>query len=77
MARQSGNSGSRERAASRGLAAAGKSGRRIARKLAQGTLLAAGIAATQFSPPEIDARFHLFNPTLVDRLQAPITRYHE
>jgi hypothetical protein len=52
-------------------------GRRLARRLAQGTILAAGIAATQFGIPEIDPRFHLFSPTLVDRLQAPISRYRE
>jgi hypothetical protein len=51
--------------------------RGIARTLAQSTLLAAGIAVSQFNPPEIDSRFHLFNPNLVDRLRAPITRYHE
>jgi hypothetical protein len=50
---------------------------RIARALAQSTLLAAGIAAAQAGGPEMDARFHMFDPTLVDRLQAPITRHHE
>jgi hypothetical protein len=25
----------------------------------------------------MDSRFHMFDPTLVDRLQAPITRHHE
>ncbi len=49
---------------------------RVARALAQTTLLAAGIAAAQ-TGIETDARFHLFDPTLVDRLQAPITRHHE
>ena len=52
-------------------------GRRLARRLAQGTILAAGIAATQFGIPEIDPRFDIFSRTLVDRLQAPISRYHE
>jgi hypothetical protein len=51
--------------------------RRIARALAQSTLLAAGMAAAQASSPEMDARFQMFDPTLVDRLQAPITRHHE
>jgi hypothetical protein len=51
---------------------------RIVRRLAKGTLLAAGIAVAQLgSIPEIDSRFHLFDRTLMDRLQAPITRYHE
>jgi hypothetical protein len=55
----------------------GKRARRIARALAQSTLLAAGIAAAQAGNAEMDARYHLFDPTLVDRLQAPITRHHE
>jgi hypothetical protein len=50
---------------------------RVVRELAQSTLLAAGLAAAQFGTPEIDTRFHLFDPTLLDRLRAPITRYHE
>jgi len=49
----------------------------MVRKLAQSTLMAAGFAATQFSIPEVDPRFHIFDPTLVDRLQAPISRHHE
>ena len=52
-------------------------GRRIVRTIAQGTILAAGLAATQFGIPEIDPRFHLFDRTLVDRLQEPISRHHE
>ena len=59
------------------LEAAGGKGRRVVRTLAQSTLLAAGIAATHICPPEVDSRFHLFDRTLVDRLQTPITRYHE
>jgi hypothetical protein len=51
--------------------------RRIARALAQSTLLAASMAAVQMGGAEMDARFKLFSPTLVDRLQAPITRHHE
>ncbi len=47
------------------------------RTLAQRTLLAAGIAATQFTIPEVDPKYPIFDPTLVDRLQAPVTRYHE
>jgi hypothetical protein len=50
---------------------------RIVRRLAQSTLLAAGMIATQMGGIEMDSRFQLFNPTLVDRLQAPITRHHE
>jgi hypothetical protein len=56
---------------------AAKKGRRVVSALARSTLLAAGFAVAQLGIPEIDSRFHLFNPTLVDRLQAPITRYHE
>jgi hypothetical protein len=75
--RLSKSAAARVRASTVRLAAAGREGRRIARSLAQGTLLAAGIAATQIVLPEIDPRFRLFDPTLVDRLQAPITRHHE
>jgi hypothetical protein len=49
----------------------------VARALAQATLLAAGIAAAQGGGPEMDSRFQMFDPTLLDRLQAPITRLHE
>jgi hypothetical protein len=52
-------------------------GRRMARALARATLLAAGIAAVRFSTPEMDPRFEVFDRTLVDRLEAPITRHHE
>ena len=54
-----------------------KGRRQAARKLAKGTLVAAGLLAAQFSAPEIDSRFHMFDPGLVDKLHAPITRYHE
>ncbi len=49
----------------------------MVRTLAKGTLLAAGLAATQFRFAEFDPRFRVFNPTLVDRLHAPVTRIHE
>jgi hypothetical protein len=77
MARHSENPHARSRAASRAAAAAGREARRLARRLAQTTLLAAGLAAAQFSIPEIDPRFPVFNPNLVDRLHSPITRHHE
>jgi len=51
--------------------------RRIVRTIANGTVLAVGLAAAQFGMPDNDPRFSLFNKTLVDRLQEPITRYHE
>jgi hypothetical protein len=57
--------------------AVAKKAAKVARALAQTTLLAAGIAAAQAGGAEVDARFQLFDPTLVDRLQAPITRHHE
>jgi hypothetical protein len=57
--------------------AAAKNGRRIVGALARSTLLAAGFAVAQLGIPEVDSRFHLFDPTLLDRLHAPITRYHE
>jgi hypothetical protein len=51
---------------------------RIVRKLAKGTLFAAGIAVSHLgSIPEFDPRFDIFDRTLVDRLHVPITRYHE
>lgn len=64
------------RSPSRRTSSAGR-GARIARSFAQTTLFAAGIAATRIGSPEIDPQFQVFDPTLVDRLQAPITRYHE
>jgi hypothetical protein len=51
--------------------------RRVVRKLAQGTLFAAGLAAAQFGLPENDPRFPIFSRTLVDKLHEPMTRYHE
>jgi hypothetical protein len=57
-------------------AAVGKRGR-VVSSLARSTLLAAGFAVAQLGIPEIDSRFHLFDPTLLDRLHPPITRYHE
>lgn len=47
------------------------------RTLAKSTLLAAGMAVTHLGVAEIDSRFKLFDRQLVDRLHAPITRYHE
>jgi hypothetical protein len=77
MPQNPGTPAARARLASRRLAAAAKKGRRVVRTLAQSTLLAAGFAATQMVLPEMDPRYHVFDPTLVDRLQAPITRHHE
>jgi hypothetical protein len=51
--------------------------RRVVRTIANGAVLAVGLAAAQFAIPDNDPRFSIFNKTLVDRLQEPITRYHE
>jgi hypothetical protein len=64
-------------ATSRRPVAAPKKGRRAISALARSTLLAAGFAVAQLGIPEIDSRFHIFAPNLLDRLHAPITRYHE
>ena len=77
MQRNPETSAARTRHPSKRIAAASKKGRRIVRSLAQSTLLAAGFAAAHMSLPEMDSRYHLFNPKLVDRLEAPITRHHE
>ena len=76
MQRKQETQASHARAAKPALAVKAR-GRRIVRTIAQGTLLAAGLAATHIGVAEINERCPLFNPTLLDRLQAPITRYHE
>ena len=50
--------------------------RKAVSRLARSTILAAGLVASQMLP-EIDPRFHLFSPKLVDRLRAPISRYRD
>lgn len=47
--------------------------------VAQSTLLAAGLAAARLmAEADVEgAEGKLFSPGLVDRLRAPITRYHE
>jgi hypothetical protein len=77
MAKHSETPSARARASSKRPAPAAARARRIARKLAQGTLLAAGLAVAQLATPEIDPRFPMFSRTLVDRLQSPVTRHHE
>jgi len=52
-------------------------GVRVVRSLAHVTLVAAGVAAVRFATPEMDPRFEMFDRTLVDRLEPPITRHHE
>jgi hypothetical protein len=77
MARRPENSHAHPRPAPKRVLNAGRQARRIARRLAQTSILAAGIAAVHTSTPEIDPRFPMFHPDLVDRLHAPITRHHE
>jgi hypothetical protein len=77
MARRPEPSHAHRRPAPKRVLTAGRQARRIARQLAQASILAAGIAAAQLSTPEIDPRFPMFHPNLVDRLHAPITRHHE
>jgi hypothetical protein len=52
-------------------------GRRVVRKIAQGTLFAAGLAAAQFGLPESEPKVPLFSRTLIDKLHEPISRHHE
>ena len=51
--------------------------RAIVRRVAQGTLLAVTLAATQSDRSETLERKRLFDAGLVDRLRAPLTRIHE
>lgn len=51
--------------------------RAIVRRVAQGTLLAVTLAATQADTEETPERKRLFDVGLVDRLRAPLTRIHE
>lgn len=50
---------------------------RIVRTITQGTILAAGLAASQLGSTDYDPKHPVFSKTLVDRLQPPITRYRE
>jgi hypothetical protein len=50
---------------------------RIVRTITQGTILAAGLAAAQLGSTDDDPKYPVFSKTLVDKLQAPISRYHE
>ena len=67
----------RARASPRRPAAPAKARRGGARRLARNTLAAAGLLIAQFSGPEIDANYPIFNRGLVDKLHAPITRIRE
>jgi len=77
MAKKTENSPAHARPSPRPRAPARGKGRRMVRALAQSTLFAAGFAFTQFNVAEIDPRYRIFDRTLLDRLHAPVTRYHE
>ena len=55
----------------------GRKIRQVARGLAQTTLMAAALAASQFSPAEREPSVRLFNAGIVDRLHEPLSRFHE
>jgi hypothetical protein len=51
--------------------------RRGLKRAARSTLLAAGLTVAQWSA-DLDAmEFKLFSPGVLDRLRAPITRFHD
>ena len=54
-----------------------KNARALVRRAASGTLLAASLAAAKLDAVELTEKWRIFSPHLVDRLQAPLTRYHE
>lgn len=49
----------------------------MVRKITQGTLLALSLSSTQFGGDPANPDWKVFDPNVMDRLQAPITRYHE
>ena len=49
----------------------------IARRVAQSTLLAMALAASQFDDEASAEKRRLFDSGLIDRLRMPLTRYHE
>ena len=51
--------------------------RRLARRVAQGTLLAASFASSQLSYGQRDAAVRLFDPTVVDKLSEPLSRHRQ
>lgn len=52
-------------------------GARRLRRAAQSTMLVAGLVAARLTTDAGAAEPRLFSPGLVDRLQSPITRFHE
>ena len=49
----------------------------LLRRAAQGTLLAAVLATAQFDDEGFAEKRRLFDSTVLDRLRAPLTRYHD
>jgi len=49
----------------------------LVRQLTQGALLAVTLAAARLDGDEMSEKKRLFDPGLLDRLRAPLTRYHE
>ena len=49
----------------------------LVRRLTQGALLAVTLAAARLDIEEMSEKKRLFDPGLLDRLRAPLTRYHE
>ena len=55
----------------------GRKIRRIAKGLAQTTLMAAALAAAQLSPGEREPETRLFNVSVLDKLRVPLSRLRE
>ena len=51
--------------------------RTLVRQMAQSTLLAAALAASQFDDEAFTEKRRLFDSSVIDRLRMPLTRYHE
>jgi hypothetical protein len=49
----------------------------VARRLAQGTVLAAGLVALQLGAFDSDPRERLFDIHMVDRLESPLTHFRD
>lgn len=60
----------------RGLALSGPKSR-LVKRMARGALLAVGFTALQYFGEDLAADRRLFDARVVDRLQAPLTHYHE
>ncbi len=58
-------------------AAAARGAKRVARRLAQGTVLAAGLVALQLGAFDSDPRERLFDIHMVDRLESPLTHFRD